>query len=309
VTEAAGSRRIRVIWNVNAGSKAGLPTNGTTEEELRDLLTRHGLGGDLHATHSEEEAVQATRDAAAQGYDIVAAAGGDGTVGTVAFQLIGTTTAVGVLPLGSAMNVARSLEIPRELDAAAAILADGEICAIDVAEAKGRPFLEVGSVGLNAAIFDQAHRFDKGEYGSFFGLLATMARYQPVRMRIVLDDQVIRTRALMVAVANAPFTGVGFTFAPDARLDDGLLDVRVFDHFSKWELVRHFFSIAFGRRAYSPKIRTYRSRRVRIEARHPRPVRVDSSDLGTTPVEFTLRRGVLRVVTPPRVAALESGQG
>jgi diacylglycerol kinase family enzyme len=102
----------------------------------------------------------------------------------------------------------------------------------------------------------------------------------------------------MIAVANAPYTGVGFTFAPDARLDDGLLDVRVFDHFSKWELVRHLFSIIAGRRSYSPKVRTYRSKRVRIEARHPRPVRVDATDLGTTPVEFSLRSGVLRALVP-----------
>jgi diacylglycerol kinase family enzyme len=103
----------------------------------------------------------------------------------------------------------------------------------------------------------------------------------------------------MIAVANAPYTGVGFTFAPDARLDDGLLDVRIYDHFSKWELIRHLASIAAGRRGYSPKVRTYRSRQVRVEARHSRPVRVDARDLGTTPVEFSLRAGVLTVVAPP----------
>src|SRR4029077_12652279 len=100
--------------------------------------------------------------------------------------------------------------------------------------ANGQPFLEVGSVGLNAAIFGEAHRFDNGEYASFFGLVATIVRYQPARMQIRLDEGTVSTRALMVAVANAPFTGVGFTFAPDARLDDGFLDVRVYDHFSKW---------------------------------------------------------------------------
>ena len=292
-------RRIRVLWNTNAGAKAGVPTNATTEEQLRDLMARHGLGSELVPTTTEDEAIAATREAGTQGYDVVVAAGGDGTAGTVAFHLIGSQTAVGILPLGSAMNVARSLGIPRQLEPAAAILALGNIRTIDVAEAKGRPVLEVGSVGLNAAIFGEAHRFDRGEYGSVVGLFRVLLRYQPARMRIVLDDRIVTTRALMIAVANAPFTGVGFTFAPEARLDDGLLDVRVFDHFSKWELVRHFVSIAFGRRAYSPKIRTYRSSRVRVEARHPRPVRVDASEIGTTPVEFTLRRGVLRVIAPP----------
>ena len=70
----------------------------------------------------------------------------------------------------------------------------------------------------------------------------------------------------MVTVANGPYTGAGFTFAPDARLDDGRFDVRVFNGFSKWELLRYWWSIMFGRRAYSPKIRTYRSAKVRVEA-------------------------------------------
>jgi diacylglycerol kinase (ATP) len=291
-------RLIRIIWNPNAGSKAGLPTNHAGDEQLRDLMARHGLGDELIVSQSEDDAIAATRDAVAKGYDLVVAAGGDGTVGTIAFQLIREETALGILPLGSAMNVARSLGIPRDLEAAAAILAECRVRAIDVGLANGQPFLEVGSVGLNAAIFGEAHRFDKGEYSSFFGLILSLIRFQPVRMRVVLEGRSISTRALMIAVANAPYTGIGFTFAPDARLDDGLLDVRIYDHFSKWELIRHLAWIAAGRRAYSPKVRTFRSRRVRIEARHPRPVRVDARDLGMTPVEFGVLPGVLRVVGP-----------
>ena len=297
--EARRGRRCRVIWNPNAGSKAGLPTSNASEEHLRDLMRRHGLGDELIATESEGEAIAAARDAVTKGYNVVVGAGGDGTVGTVGFQLLRTTTALGILPLGSAMNVGRSLGIPRDLEAAAAILAMGDVRTIDVGEANGQAFLEMGSVGLNAAIFGEAQRFDKGEYSSLFSLIATVIRFRPERMLITLEDRVVSTRALMITVANAPYTGVGLTFAPDARLDDGLLDVSVFDHFSKWELIRHLFSIIAGRRVYSPKIRTYRSRHVRVEARHPRPVRVDAHDLGTTPVEFGLMPGVLRVVAPP----------
>src|SRR2546430_10215797 len=126
---------IRVIWNANAGSKAGLPTNRSSEQQLRELMQKHGLGDGLIATESEEEAIAATRDAVAKGYAVVAAAGGDGTAGPIAFELLGTNTALGILPLGSAMNVARSLGIPRELDAAAEILAARRVRSIDVAEA------------------------------------------------------------------------------------------------------------------------------------------------------------------------------
>ena len=304
--EAGRARRIRFVWN-RTPAPSGTSTNSASEEQLRDLMSRHGLGDELIATGSDEEAIGAARDAVTKGYDVVVGAGGDGTVGTVGFQLLRTATALGILPLGSAMNVARSLGIPRDLEDAAAILERGHVRSIDVGEANGQPFLEVGSVGLNAAIFGEAQRFDKGEYSSFFSLIATLIRFRPARMRIVMDDRIVTTSALMIAVANAPFTGIGFTLAPHARLDDGLFDVRVFDHFSKWELIRHLASIMAGRRAYSPKIRTYRSRRVRIEARHSRPVRVDARDLGTTPVHFEVLPRVLRVVAPQAAADSPGG--
>ncbi|HYO30746.1 MAG TPA: diacylglycerol kinase family protein, partial [Thermomicrobiales bacterium] len=296
---AAGQRdRIRVIYNPNAGSKGGIPTNQTSQEAVSEAMARHGLGDELVVTGSEEEAIAATRDAADRGYAVVAAAGGDGTVGAVACELLGRETALGVLPLGSVMNIARMLGIPRELDGAAAVIAGGNARTIDVGEAKGQLFFEGGSVGLNAAVFREAQRVDQGRYTALFAAVATLVRYRPPRMVIRLDDRVLTTRALAVAVANGPYTGLGFAVAPEARLDDGLFDVVVFSRFSRSELVRHFGAIAFGRRRFSPKSATYRSARVRVEGVHPLPCRADAHDLGTTPVEYVVRQAALRVVVP-----------
>jgi diacylglycerol kinase (ATP) len=261
-------------------------------------MARHGLGDDLVRTESEEDAIAAARESAERGDSIVAGAGGDGTVGTIAFQLLGSPTALGILPLGSAMNIARSLEIPFDLDGAAAIIREGQVRTIDVGEANGQPFLEVGSVGINAAVFAEAQRLDAGNYASFFGMFVAAARFRPARMRITLGDRVVATRALMVAVANTPYTGLGLSIAPSARLDDGLLDVRIFSGFSKLELARYVLSIMAGRRRYSPKVRTFRSATVHIETREPYPARADANDLGTTPVAFSVRPGILRVVAP-----------
>ena len=153
---SAGTHRLRVIWNANAGSKGGLPTNRTGETEVRDLMSRHRLGDELVASGSEDEAVEAARDARRQGYDGVVAAGGDGTVGLVATQLLGGETALGVLPMGSVMNFARMLELPRDLEGAAAVIAAGATHRIDVGVSDGEPFFESASVGMNAAIFEPA---------------------------------------------------------------------------------------------------------------------------------------------------------
>jgi diacylglycerol kinase (ATP) len=295
---APAARRIRVLVNRYSGSKGGLPTNDPSAPNVLAAIAAAGWEGELFVTDSQEDAVRLTREAVDAGYDIVVAAGGDGTVGTVARELLGSETALGVLPLGSVMNIARMLEIPRELEAAAAVIATGQIRAIDVGIAKGRVFYEGGSVGLNAAVFREAQLVDAGHYPSLLAAVWTLIRYRPPRMIIHLDDRVLTTRALAVTVSNGPYTGLGFTVAPNARLDDGQFDVCVFSRFSRTELIRHFRSIAFGRRQYSAKVRSYRSARVRIEGVHPLPCRADAEDLGTTPITYEVKPGALRVVTP-----------
>jgi diacylglycerol kinase (ATP) len=296
-TRPPGAGSVRVIWNVNAGNKAGVSTNSVTLETMRDLMTRHGLGDDLVASESEEQAREAASEAVRAGIAIVVAAGGDGTVGVVARELLDSETALGVLPLGSVMNIGRMLGLSRDLEEAAADVERRRTRRIDVGRVDDVVFFEAASVGMNAAIFKEAVRFDAGEYGSLFRGLFVMLRYRPARMRIHLDDEVVETRALIVTVANGRYTGIGFTVAPSARLDDGLFDVRVFRHFSKLDLVRHFWSIAFGRRAYAPHVRTYRSKRVLIDSARPLPARADARDLGTTPVEFVVWPAALKVVT------------
>jgi diacylglycerol kinase (ATP) len=296
--------RIRVIWNAEAGSKGGISTNSADEPRMRDLMARGRLGSELVAAGSAEEARAEAGDAVSRGYHLVVAAGGDGTVGIIANQLLGSRTALGILPLGSVMNVARSLGIPREPEAAADAIATGEVVTVDVGEVAGRPFYEAGSVGMNAAMFREAQRFDEGDWSSVVKTLWVALRYRPARMSLDLEDRRIRTRALMVTVSNGPYTGAGMTVAPGARLDDGKFDVRVFRRFSKIGLLTHLAAVAFGRTRYAPEVETYRSRFVRIESVHPLPARADSRDLGATPVEFVTRPNALRVVVPAGTSAV-----
>jgi diacylglycerol kinase family enzyme len=162
---------------------------------------------------------------------------------------------------------------------------------------------------MNAAMFREAQRFDRGDRLSVLRTFWVAFRYRPARMEIRLDDRIVRTRALMVTVANGPYTGVGLTVAPEALLDDGQFDVIVFRRFSKVRLLRHLASIAFGRRRVDPELQVHRSRTVRITSAHPLPARADAHHLGSTPVEFTVRPHALRVIVPAGAeeAAVRSG--
>jgi diacylglycerol kinase (ATP) len=298
------SRRIRVLWNPASGRKAGVKTNVELDEPaMLALLAEHGLGSDLVITRSAAQAIDQARRARDDGVDVLVAAGGDGTVHVVARELVaGGGPALGILPMGSVMNVARSLEIPLELEAAAAVIAEGHVRTVEVGLANGEPFFEAAVVGLHATLFREGDRFDRGDRfalprGIWLGL-----RYRPSRIRIELDGRTVRTRALVVSVANGPYTGVAFTVAPEARLDDGCLDVLVFERFSRFELLRHFWSIAVGKRRYEPRVASYRAREVRISSASPLPARADGLPLGFTPVEFGVLPAALRVLAPTPAA-------
>lgn len=299
-----------VIWNPDAGKKVRGPAPGTTEAKLREILDNHGVTAQIIATKSEDDARKAVRDAVAAGHEIIVAAGGDGTIGLVGRELIGKTdVALGILPLGSVMNVPRMLGLPRDLEQAAAAIVAGGTRLIDVGEANGVTFFEAASVGMHAAIFSAAQRIEDGDLGSPLRAVRIAFRYQPSRMTVEMDDETVNTRALMVAVSNGPYMGLAMTVAPEARLDDGRFDVRVFSRFSKFELVRHLVSIAFGRRRYEPRATTYRSAKVRITSARPLPCRADANDLGTTPIECVCQHAALRVIVGPEFSAGQAPTG
>ena len=308
MTEAS-TRRPIVIWNPAAGRKVGIRTNVDLDEAaLRALFATAGLEIELCLTASEEDAATTVRRAVATGDGRpLVAAGGDGTFHTIARALLDlgggdprAVPALGILPLGSVMNVARSLAIPRELEGAVRVIAGGHERSIDVGEIRGwGPFLEAVAVGLHAELFAEAAALDAGDARAPLRAIRTALGYRPSRLTLGLDGgRTVRTRALVTSISNGPFAGLGFTVAPGARLDDGLLDVRVFERFSRWELIRHFWSITAGRRRYEPRVRTLRTATVRLQGASPLRVRADGEDVGTTPVELRVRPGALRVIAP-----------
>lgn len=286
-----------IIWNPGAG--AGNEGDiDRRRDELRAALARQSIDGELFESGSEEESRQRIAQAIEAGVSTIVAAGGDGTVRSVAFQLLGRDVALGILPLGTAMNVANSLDIPLELEGAAAVLAAGRVRAIDVGEVRGTPFLEIASIGLGAEVLAGATHVSEGRLHVAVDLLRTALRYRRTRVRLQLDGREVRARALSIAVANGRYTGRAMDLAPAASLADGRLDVLVFEGFGGLGLAWHLARVLLGRK-HDDRIRHYRAATVRISTRRPLPVRVDSQDLGSTPVSLHARPGRLRVIAPP----------
>jgi YegS/Rv2252/BmrU family lipid kinase len=288
-----------VIWNpASGGGSSEEPSAAERRSSIEAALRASGIEAELYQSDSEDDTARRIDAALDAGVETVVAAGGDGTVRSVAFGLIGRQVALGILPLGTAMNVARSLDIPLDLEGAAAVLAAGAARAVDVGEVRGQPFLEVASIGLGAEVLAGATHAEEGRLRRAFASLRRSISFPRTRVRLQLDGREVRGRAAMIAVANGRFTGRGIELAPEARLDDGRFDVLLYEGFGPLQLAGHLLRVFLGR-AHDPRIRRYRAGMVRISSHRPLAVRLDSQDVGTTPVQLVSRPGALRVIAPP----------
>jgi len=301
-------RRLRepaaLIFNPHAGQKLGLPTNAGRAEDVQAALQRAGIPFVPRPTAYPGHATQLAREAVGEGRQLVIAAGGDGTVNEIAHGLARSETVLGLMPLGSIMNVARTLWVPRDLDLAAQTLADGKVLAMDMGRVGSHYFLEAAGVGLDAGLFGYFDRLDSG--ASLLGVVRAAWRFlrQLGSPSIIVEHERgrLRTHAPMTSVANGPYVGAAYAIAPEARIDDGLLEVVVFRGTSIGRVLLHLGLIAGGRPLPPPEhAMTLRVRWLRVSRRRgrPLPVHADGEPVGVTPVTFEVAPAALRVVVGP----------
>jgi diacylglycerol kinase (ATP) len=301
--------RVKVIVNPASGKKAGFfPTNTAGLPDVREVLVANGIEADIVETEHPGHATELARQAIKEGYELIIACGGDGTVGETAKALIGNKKAtLGILPLGSANNVARMMNLPFDLAEAGKLLRTGRIIKADVGRCNGQFFFETAGVGLDAALFPILNKVDKGELIRLWDAARTLVRFRPRSVTLVLDKRAIRVKALVVLVANGPYWGYSVPLAPDALVDDHKFDVVVFRNYSKTDFIRHLIAALLHRDYqpeqnpyhHHPKLLTFTARRVRVfvSRRRSWPVHADAQPRGTTPALIEVVPGALRVIS------------
>jgi len=301
--------QVWLIANPLAGRKAGFTLNPVTPDDARRALERVGLRPELRVTERPGHATLLARQAVAAGADTVVAAGGDGTIHEVARGLVGRDVRLGLLPLGSMLNLPRSLGVPREIDAAAALLRDGRTVGMDVGLATTARdqtyFFEAAGIGFDAALFAYADQIDRGRWRYLGPMLRAFLRYQPRRARLVVDDRGFTVPyTLMVHVALSPYTGLRLNVAPDARVDDRQFDLVIRRATDRADVVRHMATLMLGPSRYRARTGTLRARCVEIHhGRRPMPVHADGEVIGRTPVELRILPAAIPVIAGPEAAA------
>jgi diacylglycerol kinase (ATP) len=290
-----------LIGNSHAGHKLGMPTNTATLHAVEAALKEAGVDVVVQPTQGPKHATELARAAVRDGCKLVIAAGGDGTVAEAAAGLVHTDATLGIMPLGSVMNMARTLCIPRDLRQAARTIANGQVLAMDVGSVANHLFLEAGGVGLAAGLFGYFNRLDTGVRPR--NVIRAGWRFLnhlgSPRLLIVADGQRFDVRALMVTVSNGPYVGAAYALAPQARIDDGLLDVVIFHGMGVMRMLMHMALVAGGRRLPTPQgVQLVRARSVQVavQRRRPLPVHADGAAVGVTPTRFDVLPAALRVL-------------
>ncbi len=243
---------------------------GTLEPAYEVRLTEH-------AGH----AVALARDAAADGFAVVAAVGGDGTVNEVGRGLLGTEAALGIIPLGSGNGLARHLKVPLGLAAALRRLAAPTFSRMDVGVINGHAFFCTAGLGFDAHV--SQHFAQAGSRGLRTYLRVTLReyrRYRPVPVHVDLNGQVQDTDCYVLAFANASQYGNNAYIAPLADLRDGLLDVCLIDALPVGRAIRVSLGMALGNLPQTRAAAYFRVPRGRVTAQAPIGFHVDGDYLG-----------------------------
>lgn len=233
--------------------------------------------------------------------DLIILAGGDGTMNLAAEALLELNKPLGMIPIGTANDLARTLEIPLSLPEACAVIAAGRTRQIDLGRANGKHFFNVASVGLSAEVT----RHHQGRRKRLLRVLSyplsvwdAYHTIRPFRVRIRCDGQEARVRTIQVSVGNGRHYGGGMTMIEDAAIDDGQLDVYCIKPLSFWALLALFPALRWGRLRNRAPILVWRGCEVAVRTRRRLPVNTDGELTTYTPVEFTIAPKALTVFVP-----------
>ena len=271
---------IRLIINPTSGP-ANKPDLST---EIIDALQNQGLEVEVCTTSPDEDGEELAAEAAKAGAELVIVAGGDGTIEAVA----------------------RGLNIPNDLFQAIQTLVEGVHGRFDMGRANNHYFVEVVGVGLEATLFpcgDEVKEGIKKNYWaalkSVFSGIQTFLQFKQHRLVLRLDGRRMRRlRILQVNICNSPRYGVQFALAPDAKMNDGKLDVIYIDNPSKWDHLCHFFKAMRGERLPHERLKTHRAAKIEIKSYPPLEVHADGQYLGVTPVTVEVVPNALLICVP-----------
>ncbi len=255
-------KQVRFVVNPfsGVGSKKNFP------EHVKHILNEKAFEYEIIFTEKPGHATDLSRKAVEQGIDIVVAVGGDGTINEVARSLIGTNTIMGLVPGGSGNGLARHLDIPMRIDGALKLINEGHVTKIDTGLVNDLPYVSIAGFGFDALV---AKYFAEDPHRGFLNYFRIIAQkyhnYVPENYTIIIDEkETVQTNALFVVMANSNQFGYNTTIAPNAKLNDGLIDVCIAEKPTVFEMPVIINLLFLKMIHHSRHMHIYKAKQVRV---------------------------------------------
>ena len=262
-------------------------------EELHQLAPE----AEILLTTKAGDARRLALEAAQNGFKNVVAAGGDGTVNEVVNGLAGTSVNLGVLPVGTMNVFAKEHGLPNGLAAAWTVIRDGRIKEIDLAAANGTHFIQLAGIGLDAQIVKETDWESKKTLGPLSYILSAAAIAVRTPPTIVVEAAGAVHEGSFVLVGNGRYYGTKLVVFPEARPDDGLLDVLIFKNLGYLDIARYLGGVLLRKHTGLPDVTYFQAPAIRIHSTEDVPIEVDGELCGSLPADVRVTDR-LRIFVP-----------
>jgi len=285
----------KLIVNPIAGAGRAKSLVPKIEQRFNEAKVKY----EFYTTKGPQDATEAAAGAAKDGFDIVVAVGGDGTVNEVLNGIAGTKAILAAIPGGKGNDFATAVNMPRDLDATCDALFRADTKAIDLGRVMDRYFINSVGVGFDAAValrVNQGVRPFKGTSAYIYTFFRMIFSYQPVEMEIDLGNGPVHGKPLLVAVGIGPAYGGGMKVVPDAVQDDGLFDVLVMEDMNRLSLAYHFPKVFSGTLKNLEQAGMHRTNEVKLKLSEARPMHLEGEILFGDYMHFTLKPQGMQVI-------------
>lgn len=268
---------------------------------MERIFRAEGVEYEIYRTRERGDGIEAAAKAAEDGFEVIVAVGGDGTVNEVLNGIVGTDAVLAAVHGGKGNDFATAVGMPRQIEPACLSLLAAQTRNIDLGRVLDRYFINSVGVGFDAAVAQRVNngiRFFRGVSAYTYAFFEKLFSYRSVEAVIDTGDGPVKIKPLLVAVGIGQAYGGGMKIVPDAILDDGFFDVCVFsDSLSRLSLIYHFPKVFYGKLKYIEPAAMYRTSEVKLELAEPLPLHMEGEILFGDKMHFTIQHKGMTVLS------------
>lgn len=310
-------KKIKVVINPGSGRGAKLPgflarligvksrktdtskNSDSYQNQILNSLRKFGLNPDISLSYSSREATEIARRCTREGYDLVIAAGGDGTINSIINGLSESETALGVIPLGTLNLFALQFNIPLEIPVACEMIAKGTLRTIDLGVMNGRFFSIVCGIGFDAYVISRASKALKRKLGAGAYIITgikSLLKYRFRSIHFLLDDKPPIHTDYIVIISNGKYYSSNMFISDKASPNDGLLDVIGFQKRNSLSILRYIWELKGGNLTELPDVEYFQAQNIRLLPHGHHKIHLDGEPIGYTPALVSVAPSAIRIV-------------